>query len=65
MKVKHAIILIVLGYCVTLYGSLQKILHTPSADLILKIGMVTTILGFILFLYKLMSNPKFKDFMNS
>lgn len=65
MKIKHAIFLIILGYCFTLFGSLQKILHTPLADNILRIGMGITICGFLLLLYKLFTSPKFKDFMNS
>lgn len=65
MKVKHAIFLIILGYCITLFGSVQKILHTPYADNALKLGFGFTICGFLLLLYKLFTSAKFKDFMNS
>jgi hypothetical protein len=64
MKVKHTIFLIVIGYCIKLFGALQKILHSPSADNILTIATSITILGFILLLYKLFTTDKFKDFMN-
>jgi hypothetical protein len=56
MKIKYAIGILIVGFCITLYGSLQKILHTPSADAFLKIGLGITVVGFILLLYKL-----FKD----
>ena len=34
---------------VVIYGALQKILHTPSADLLLKIGLITEAIIFLLY----------------
>lgn len=65
MKIKHGIFLIVIGYCVQLYGALQKILHTPTADKVLTVATGIIIFGFLILLYKLFTSPKFKDFMNS
>jgi hypothetical protein len=65
MKVKHAVLFIVLGFCIRLYGVLQKILHTPAADNVLTVGTVAIIFGFLILLYKLFTSDKFKEFMNS
>ena len=35
MKVKHAIILLVLGFCLDFFGGVMKILHWQGADLVL------------------------------
>jgi mannose/fructose/N-acetylgalactosamine-specific phosphotransferase system component IIC len=56
MKVKHAVLFIVLGFGCTVYGVLQKILHTPYADMVLKVGIGITAVCILLLLYKL-----FKD----
>jgi mannose/fructose/N-acetylgalactosamine-specific phosphotransferase system component IIC len=65
MKIKHAVVFIILGYCITLYGSLQKILHTPNADKVLTVATGITIFGFLMLLYKLFTSAKFKEFMDS
>lgn len=63
MKAKHAITLLVLGYCLDFIGGLFKILHTAEADITLTIAAILKVLGGLLFLYKLLSYPKFKEFM--
>lgn len=65
MKVKHAIIIFGLGFCFDLIGVLFKILHLSHAGTLLIIGTVLKVLGGLLFLYKLLTHPKFKDFLNS
>ncbi|RYY88910.1 MAG: hypothetical protein EOO15_07745 [Chitinophagaceae bacterium] len=65
MKAKHAITLLVLGYCLDFAGALQKILHSPSANAILYAGMFCKVVGALLFLYKLTRYPKVRDFMES
>ena len=64
MKAKHAISLLVFGYCFDFMGGLLKILHRPGADTVLIIAAVLKILGALLFLYKLTNYPKIKDFFN-
>lgn len=64
MKVKHAIICIILGYCINIFGALQKVLHTPQADTILTIAMFVIIFGWLLLLYKILTHPKLKEFLN-
>lgn len=63
MKAKHAIILLIFGYCLDFIGSLFKILHTAQADITLTIAAVLKVVGALLFLYKLISYPKIKEFL--
>jgi TM2 domain-containing membrane protein YozV len=65
MKAKHAIILIVIGYCLNFVGGLLKILHTQEADAILVTAAILTVFGVLLFLVKVIKYPKFREFLNS
>lgn len=65
MKAKHAITLLILGYCLDFWGALVKITHAPYADTIFTIGAVLKTFGSLLFLYKLTNYPKIKEFMDS
>jgi hypothetical protein len=64
MKAKHAISILVLGYCLDFLGGLLKILHLPWADTLLIIGAVLKVFGLCLFLYKLSTYPKIKEFLD-
>jgi hypothetical protein len=64
MKTKHAITLLVLGYCFDFVGALLKITHSPNADTVLKVGAILKVLGGLLLLFKILSYPKFKDILN-
>ena len=63
MKAKHAISLLVFGYCLDFIGGLLKILHYAEADLTLTIAAILKVVGALLFLYKLSNYPKIKDFL--
>jgi hypothetical protein len=65
MKAKHAITLLVLGYCFDFAGGFLKIIHHSNADTILLIGAMLKIVGALLFVYKLTNYPKFKEFLNN
>lgn len=65
MKAKHAITLLVLGYCLDFVAALQKIMHQPSADTLFYVATGMKVLGGLLFLYKLTRYPKLRDFMES
>jgi hypothetical protein len=65
MKVKHAIALLVLGYCFDFGGALLKIMHHPNANTILIVAVTLKILGALLFLFKIINYPKIREFMNS
>ncbi|AIZ64100.1 hypothetical protein PK28_11045 [Hymenobacter sp. DG25B] len=64
MKAKYAILCLALGLFLSVVGSLFKIMLWTGADILIISGMVLTITGVILFVYKLMSQPKIKDFLN-
>ena len=64
MKTKHALIILALGYCFEFLGAFQKILHTAYADFILMIAMILKIAGMLLLIYKLVTNPKAKEFLD-
>jgi len=64
MKAKHAIIIFVFGYCLDYIGTLQKVLHSSYANTLLVIGTVLKVAGALLFLYKLITYPGFKNFWN-
>jgi hypothetical protein len=64
MKTKHAIMLLVIGYCFDFIGALLKITHSANGDTVLTIGAVLKVAGGLLFLYKILTYPRFKDILN-
>jgi len=64
MKVKHIIVIFLLGVIFVILGSLFKINHWPGAAKILLVGMILEILGLILVIWKVLTTEKFKDFLN-
>lgn len=64
MKIKHAIILLVTGYCLDFIGGLFKIMHYPNGDLLLLLATIIKISGALVLLYKVLTHPKLKDFLN-
>ena len=62
MKAKHAVSILVFGYCLDFIGALFKILHTTEADMTLTAAAILKVVGALLFLYKLTNYPKIKDF---
>lgn len=64
MKVKHAVMMLALGYALNFIGAFLKIMHRASADAVLLIAMVFSVTGISVLLYKLVTYPKVKDFMN-
>ncbi|HTO35737.1 MAG TPA: hypothetical protein VLZ72_05835 [Flavobacterium sp.] len=69
MKTKHTLVILAIGFILIFIGALFKIIHFEigfiSGNLLLIVGTFCEIFGGILFLYKLLINPKFKDFLNS
>ena len=64
MKIKHAILVLVLGYCCDFVGTAFKILHTVYADPLFMLGMVLKVVGLLLVVFKLFTHPKAKEFLN-
>jgi hypothetical protein len=65
MKARHAMAILIFGYCFDFIGALFKIVHRPGAETLFIIAAVMKVVGALLFLYKLTNYPKFKDFLNS
>lgn len=69
MKTKHTLVVLAIGFILIIIGALFKIIHFEigfiNGNLLLTVGMFCEIFGGILFLYKLFTHPKFKDFLNS
>ena len=61
---RHTIILIIVGFCADVMGALLKILHYAGADQLLTLAAILQTLGGFLFLIKLLSNPKSKEFLD-
>ena len=64
MKVKHAIIFVVVGICFDFMGVLFKIIHYANGDTLLIFATFLKIFGLLLLLNKILAYPKFKDFLN-
>ena len=57
MKIKHAVILLVLGVFVAIVGALFKIEHWAGADALLLSAMALEISGLALLVVKLLARP--------
>lgn len=68
MKIKHTLIILAIGLFLTFIGAVFKIVHFEvgpiNGNSLLSTGMFVGLIGFLLFLYKLLMHPKFKDFLN-
>jgi hypothetical protein len=64
MKMKHAITLLVIGYCFDFVAAFLKITHSPNADTLFAIAAILKVAGGLLFLYKVTTYPRFRDFLN-
>lgn len=64
MKIKHAIILIAIGYGFDMTGALMKIMHWPLANIFLSLALLMKLAGIVTIVVKLVSNPRFRDFLN-
>ncbi len=58
MKMKYAVIVLAIGFCIEGIGILQKVLHTPLADTFLISGKCILFVGCGLFVYMLFKKPK-------
>lgn len=65
MKTKHALVVLVIAFLIVLVGALAKIMHWPFGNAMLILGLSLKVIGVLLLLYKLLTRPKFKDFLNS
>lgn len=69
MKTKHTLIILAIGFLITLFGALLKITHLEIGSLngnsVLTVGMLVEMIGGVLLIYKLITAKKSNDFLNS
>jgi hypothetical protein len=64
MKIKHILIIYILGFIFLTLGALLKILHYQYGPELLTIGTSLNILAGFLFIIKIFTSDKFKEFLN-
>ncbi|MCB0495175.1 MAG: hypothetical protein KDC79_03510 [Cyclobacteriaceae bacterium] len=65
MKIKHSLIIIAIGWAMVWVGAFFKINHSGYSEYFLTSGLSLSIIGGMAFIYKLVSHPKIKEFLNS
>ena len=63
MKIKHILIVLILGIVLTLAGSLFKILHYAGAEKLLIGGMGLQVVAGIMAIWKLVTSNKTNSFL--
>jgi hypothetical protein len=64
MKTKYALIILIVGFIVSFIGALFKLMHWPYASVLLIASTFLQVVGTIILLYKLVTHPKIKEFLN-
>ncbi len=64
MKIKHILVVILIGFLLTVIGTLFKIQHWPYGYQIFVIGSLIKMIFIILLIWKIVRSGKFKDFLN-
>lgn len=64
MKTKHAIILMMIGLCLDFLAVPLKIMHIGGSAGLFVAGSILKIVGGLIFLYKLLTYPKIRSFLN-
>ena len=65
MKVKHILVILILGIILLDLGALFKIMHWPGAGEMITVSFVLEIMVGILAIWKVLTSDKFKEFLNS
>lgn len=65
MKVKHIIAIFVIGIVLLVIGACFKINHWLFANELLISGSILKVIAGILFIWKILTTDKFKEFLNS
>lgn len=65
MKVKHIIVIFIIGIIIMTFGSLFKIMHWPGGNQMIMISSGLKVIAGILAVWKVLTMDKFKEFLNS
>jgi len=64
MKIKHLLSLFIFAFLITIVGALFKLMHWPGASTLLIIGTFIKVISGVILIIKLLTNNKFKEFLN-
>ncbi len=64
MKIKHTILIFVVGLFCVFIGALLKILHYNYSNDFLITGMIFQVIGGLLFVLKILNSPRAKSILN-
>ena len=64
MKIRHVLIFLVIAFVIGFIGALFKIMHWPGSDVILVAAMVLKVIAAVLLVFKVLSLPEVKKFIN-
>lgn len=64
MKAKYALIILATGYCIDFIAVIYKLLHWEYGDQLIIAGALFKAAGLIMFVAKLLTHPKTKEFLN-
>ncbi|PZD79522.1 gliding motility protein GldL [Mesonia sp. K7] len=64
MKNKYILIIFILGVIGAIIGSLFKIMHWPSANILLTLGMGMQVIAGLVAIWKIAINKNSKSFLN-
>ena len=65
MKVKHILIVLLIGLLLTLAGILFKFMHWPGANKLLLVSSFVKMTAIILGIWKILTLEKLKEMLNS
>ena len=65
MKVKHIIVIFLIGIVFMTVGAIFKIMHWPGSGIIITISIIFKVLAGLLAIWKVLSMDRFKEFLNS
>lgn len=65
MKNKHILSVLLIGVIVMVIGSLFKIMHWPGASVLVIVGTLTKVVALLVLIGKILSEPKYKEFLDS
>ncbi len=64
MKAKHALVILAAGYCTEFVAAMFKLEHWEYGDELIIFATVFKVVGLIMFISKLLTHPKTKEFLN-
>ncbi|UCG28315.1 MAG: hypothetical protein JSV24_02855 [Bacteroidales bacterium] len=64
MKVKHIIVVFILGAIFIMLGALFKIQHWPGAAKLLIGGLAFQIVGLVMIIWKILTTDKYREFLD-